>query len=403
MKLLIRDVNMIDAFTSKYGSLLIEEGKIRTIYEANNTSNKKEVEKLAKDPKVRLIEGGGLTLMPAFVDIHCHLRTPGYEYKEDLESGQRAALKGGYTTLVAMANTKPVCDNKEILSSILNKSKELDLCHIYQVAAITKGLEGKEMVDYEELLPLTTIFSDDGNTIFDEGLMMKAIEASKNLGFKILVHPQPETQIIKRDIAIAKELGGSLHFCHISKEESLNLIKGAKEEGLKISCEVAPHHLFAYGLDYRVNPSFRSQKDVKAMLRGIQEGIIDMIATDHAPHSHEDKQQGAPGISSIEVAFSMVNSVFQENAIAVNTLSRMMSYEPSRFLGINSGLIKEDYAGDLVLVDLQEEYLINPKEFISKGKNNPFEGAKVKGRVKMTLKSGRIMFANIQNTGGISP
>lgn len=397
MRLLIKDVYMVDAFNSRFGSLLIEEGKIRRILEAGKSENLLVEQRLTAEGALRVIEGRGLTLMPAFVDIHCHLRTPGYEYKEDLESGQLAALKGGYTTLVAMANTKPVCDNRDILEEVLKKSDKLDLCDVYQVAAITKGLEGKELVSYEEFLPLTTIFSDDGNTIFDEKLMKKALEASKNLGFKILVHAQPEFQVIERDIALVKELGGSLHFCHISKEKSLQIISEAKAMGINVSCEVAPHHIFAYGLDYRVNPSFRREEDVEALLQGIREGAIDMIATDHAPHSHEDKEKGAPGISSIEVAFSMVNSVFQENAIPINTLSRMMSYEPSKFLGIKNGLIEEDYEGNLVLVDLEEEYSIKTRDFVSKGKNNPFEGAKVRGRVKITIKRGRVMFTSLDS------
>jgi len=401
--LLINNVQMIDAFSSRYGSLLIEEGKIKVIIDTDQPTEMEHLSKLASSVDIKIIEGEGLTLMPAFIDIHCHLRYPGFEYKEDLESGQRAALKGGYSTLVAMANTKPACDNEETLKGILQKSKELDLCDIYQAAAITKGLEGKELVAFQELLLHTSLFSDDGNTIFNQDIMKSAIEASNKDKFKILVHAQPETQIIERDLVLAEELGGSLHFCHVSKAASLKLIKEAKAKGMAITCEVAPHHLFAHGLDYRVNPSFRGEEDVKSLLKGITEGSIDMIATDHAPHSQEDKEKGAPGISSIEVAFSMVNTVLQENGIELNTLSRLMSYQPAKFLGINSGLIKEGYEANLVLVDLKEKFQLKPEEFISKGKNNPFAGAILKGRVKMTLKRGRAMYDDKQKiSGGIS-
>ena len=390
MKLLIKNIHMIDAFNNQYGSLLIKDGHIEEIF-CNDIDTERDQHHTCNG-EVEVIDGRGLTLMPAFVDIHCHLREPGYEYKEDLKSGQMAALKGGYTALASMANTKPVCDNKETLAMILKKSKELDLCDLYQVGAITKGLGGKELVDFNQLLPQTKLFSDDGNTIFDVEIMRKAIEASNKLGFKILVHAQPETSIIERDIALATVNGGGLHFCHVSKEASLLMIKAARESGVNISCEVTPHHLYAHGVDYKVNPSFRNAVDVKALIRGIKDGTIDMIATDHAPHSQKDKEKGAPGISSIEVAFSMVNTIFQENGLDTSTLSRLMSYEPARFLGINSGLIKKGYEANLVLVDLKEEQKINTTLFVSKGKNNPFDGAIVKGMVKMTFKRGRILF-----------
>ncbi len=395
MKLLISNVKMVDAFSSKNGGLLIEDGRISRVIESHSLEGQEAMQQLIMADDITVIDGEGQTLMPSFIDLHSHLRYPGFEYKEDLESGQRAALKGGYTTLAAMANTKPVCDNPELLKSILIRSRALNLCDLHQVGAITKGLEGKELADFRAMLPYTRLFSDDGNTIFDEEIMKAAISAAEEMDFKILVHAQPETEIIARDIKLAEELKGSLHFCHISKEASLSLVKEAKARGLKISCEVTPHHLFAYGLDYRVNPSFRGEGDVKALLKGLEEGHIDMVATDHAPHSHEDKEQGAPGISSIEVAFSMVNTVFKENGLDISTLSRVMSHGPAKFLGLNSGLIKEGLEANLVLVNLNEEYEISTKDFISKGKNNPFNGAAVKGRVKMTIKRGQIMFQHI--------
>ncbi len=395
MKLLIKNVKMVDAFSSKDGGLLIENGRISRIIETHKSEGQEAMQQLATTDDIEVIDGKGLTLMPAFIDLHCHLRYPGFEYKEDLESGQRAALKGGYTTLAAMANTKPVCDSPELLNSILTRSRGLNLCDLHQVGAITKGLEGKALADFKGMLPYTRLFSDDGNTIFDEAIMKAAIEAAKVMDFKILVHAQPETEIIARDIKLVEELKGSLHFCHISKEASLDLIKAAKAKGLNISCEVTPHHLFAYGLDYKVNPSFRGEGDVKALLKGLEEGHIDMVATDHAPHSHEDKEKGSPGISSIEVAFSMVNTVFQENGLNTNTLSRVMSYAPAKFLGLNSGLIKEGLEANLLLVNLDEAYKISTEDFISKGKNNPFDGAAVKGRVKMTIKRGQMMFQHI--------
>ncbi|KPU26405.1 dihydroorotase [Caloranaerobacter sp. TR13] len=386
MNILINNVKIVDAKRAFHGSILIENGFIKRMFKADEDVN------ISNDTEI--IEGKGLVLLPSFVDMHCHLRDPGYLYKEDLESGQKAALKGGYTTLCTMANTKPVCDNTLVLEYILDKSKKLDLCDIIQVSALTRNLEGKEFVNFEEMLRHTRLFSDDGNTIFNEEVMKKALILSNKLNFRVLTHCQPEFEIVKRDLGLLKEVGGNLHICHISLEKTLGLIKEFKDTNLKFTCEVTPHHIFGYEVDYRVNPSFRKKEDVKSLIEGIKQGYIDVIATDHAPHSLEDKQNGAPGISLIEVAFSMVYKVFHENGISLNKLSELMSYNPARILNLNCGLIEEGYEANLVLVDLDEEYQIDTDNFISKGKNNPFNGEKVLGKVKMTFKRGSVKYDN---------
>ena len=313
-------------------------------------------------------------------------------HKEDLETCQKAALKGGFTVLCPMANTKPVCDNKEVMEYVLNKAKDLDLCDIKQVCAITKNLDGQEMIDIESMRKYTDLFSDDGYTLFNEEIMENVLRLSSELDFKVLTHCQPEYEIVQRDLKMLKEVGGNLHICHISLEDTLNEIKKYKDEGYKFTCEVGPHHIYGYGLDYKVNPSFAKEEDMRALIQGIKDGYIDMIGTDHAPHTEGDKKAGSPGISNIEVAFAMVNKVFKENNISLNKLSEMMSANPARLLGLSQGLIEEGLRADLVLIDENEIDVIDTRKFVSKGKNNPFNNQKVIGKVIMTIRDGKIAY-----------
>ena len=330
--------------------------------------------------------------MPSFTDLHTHLRAPGLTHKEDLESGQKAALKGGFTVLCPMANTKPVCDNPEVINYIINKAENLDLCDIKQVCSITKNLEGDEMIDIKSMIEHTRLFSDDGYTLLNTEIMRDALKFSKELDFKVFTHCQPEFEIVERDLKLLEEVGRNLHKSHISLKETLDEIKKYKDRGYKFTCEVGPHHIYGYGLDYKVNPSFAEEEDMKYLIQGIKDGYIDMIGTDHAPHTQEDKENGAPGISNIEVAFQMVNKVFSENQISLNKLSEMMSANPAKLIGLNQGLIEEGLRADLVLIDESYEDVIDTSNFISKGKYNPFNGQRVKGKVIMTIKNGKIMY-----------
>ena len=379
-RLLIKNVRIIDANKDIKSDLLVENGKISKI------NSNIEIE------NINTIDGGHYVLMPSFIDLHTHLRDPGLTHKEDLESGQKAALKGGFTVLCPMANTKPVCDNPEVMNYIINKSENLDLCDIKQVCSITKNLEGDEMIDIKSMIEHTRLFSDDGYTLHNTEIMRDALKLSKELNFKVLTHCQPEFEIVERDLKLLEEVGGNLHICHISLKETLDEIKKYKDRGYKFTCEVGPHHIYGYGLDYKVNPSFAEEEDMKYLIQGIKDGYIDMIGTDHAPHTQEDKENGAPGISNIEVAFQMVTKVFSENQISLNKLSEMMSANPAKLLGLNQGLIEEGLRADLVLIDENCENVIDTSNFISKGKNNPFNGQRVKGKVIMTIKNGKIMY-----------
>ncbi len=379
-KILIKNTRIVDANKDFKSDLLVEDGKISRI-----DTNIDSID-------AKIINGENYILMPSFIDMHTHLRDPGLTHKEDLETGQRAALKGGFTVLCPMANTKPACDNKETMEYILDKAEKLDLCDINQVCAITKNLEGQEMIDIESMRRYTQLFSDDGYTLHDKDIMKKALELSKELDFKVLTHCQPEEIIVKRDLKLLGEVGGNLHICHISLKETLKEIKKYKDNGHKFTCEVGPHHIYGYGLDYKVNPSFAKEEDMKYLIQGIKDGYIDMIGTDHAPHTEEDKENGAPGISNIEVAFGMVNKVFSENGISLNKLSEMMSLNPAKLLGLNQGLIEEGLRADLVLVDSNCNDIIDTSKFISKGKNNPFDKQKILGKVLMTIRDGKIMY-----------
>ncbi|MGL4796701.1 MAG: dihydroorotase [Paraclostridium sp.] len=379
-RLLIKNIRIVDANKDIISDLLVENGKISKI------NSNIEIE------NIDTINGDHYVLMPSFIDLHTHLRDPGLTHKEDLETGQKAALKGGFTVLCPMANTKPVCDNQEIMEYVINKAKKLDLCDIKQVCAITKDLEGDEMIDIKSMRTYTDLFSDDGYTLHNAKIMKDALKLSKELDFKVLTHCQPEFMIVERDLKLLEEVGGNLHICHISLKDTLDEIKKYKDRGYKFTCEVGPHHIYGYGLDYKVNPSFAEEEDMKYLIEGIKDGYIDMIGTDHAPHTEEDKKNGAPGISNIEVAFQMVNKVFIENGISLNKLSEMMSANPAKLLGLNQGLIEEGMRADLVLIDAECDDVIDTTNFVSKGKNNPFDGQKVKGKVIMTIRDGKIMY-----------
>ena len=380
--ILFRNVRIVDANKDFKTDLLVSNGVISKIDENIEIEHE----------SINIVDGNGYVLMPSFIDLHTHLRDPGLTHKEDLETGQKAALKGGFTVLCPMANTKPVCDNKEVMEYVLNKAKDLDLCDIKQVCAITKNLDGQEMIDIESMRKYTDLFSDDGYTLFNEEIMENVLRLSSELDFKVLTHCQPEYEIVQRDLKMLKEVGGNLHICHISLEDTLDEIKKYKDEGHKFTCEVGPHHIYGYGLDYKVNPSFAKEEDMMALIQGIKDGYIDMIGTDHAPHTEDDKKAGSPGISNIEVAFSMVNKVFKENNISLNKLSEMMSANPAKLLGLSQGLIEEGLRADLVLIDENEIDVIDTRKFVSKGKNNPFNNQKVIGKVIMTIRDGKIAY-----------
>ncbi len=374
MKIKYINAHIIDAFQNFTGTVCTEDGVITYAGEKNDSVGFDHT-----------VDVKGYALMPAFIDMHAHFRTPGYKYKEDFHTGFNAALKGGYGTVCGMANTLPVMDNAELVKENLDNANALKKLNYIQITALGKGLKDDECVDFNSLKKYTNYFSNDGNTVFSEIFMTECLKASLKYDFIIGTHCQPEEEIIQRDLNLLKKYGGNLHICHISTKETLKMIVAAKKSGLKFTCEVTPHHLFAYGLDYKVNPSIAQKSDVEALIEGIKNNMIDVLATDHAPHSEEDKQNGSPGIDNIEYAFQVYLKVFSDNGINICKLSEMISYKPAFMLKLNKGLIKVGYDADFVIADLNHTEKINSKTFLSKSNNTPFDGREVKGKILKTI------------------
>ena len=394
--LLIKNVNVVDAFQNFHGDVYVENGRIKEIGQDLNKSN------------VEIIDGNNLTLMPSFIDTHAHFREPGFTQKEDIESGSKAAVKGGYTGVCLMANTWPVCSNYEVLNAVRNRAKEVGLTDIHQCVSITENFKGSSIEhlnifkDDKEVKAI----SDDGIGVMDSSIMMKAMEVARKNNWVVMSHAEDKTfskidmrmaedLMTIRDLYLAKVTKAHLHMAHVSTVESINAIERAKEEGVKVTCEVTPHHL---ALDssisnYRVNPPIREKEDIKTLIRAIRKGVVDCIGTDHAPHTEEDKKNGAPGMVGLETAFSICyTTLVKENNISLNKLSELMSRNSARILGMNKGLISVGKDGDMVLVDLNQRVTVDREKFVSRGKNTPFHGREYYGEVKMTIKGGNVVY-----------
>ncbi len=374
------NARLIDAMGDRFGDLYVEDGLIRYCGEAGNQYSDVTV------------DVGGNAIFPAFIDLHCHLRDPGYPQKETLETGMRAALKGGYATLCAMANTNPVINTPELVEQNHEKARRLKLCKLMQAAAAGENLEDIIPTDRAALSHATGMLTNDGKTIFSDDFMRQLLLDSEKYGFLISTHCQPERQIVARDIALLRETGGNLHIGHISRAETVELVRQAKAKGLALTCEVTPHHLFGYDDDYKVNPPLRTKEDVLALIAGIQDGTVDCLATDHAPHTEDDKRNGMAGISNIEYAISIFLAVFHEHGIPLARLAELTSYSPARRLGIKAGLLAPGYPADFVILDTEEEYEIRRNDMISKSHNTPFDGRNVRGRVLKTIVEGETRY-----------
>lgn len=373
-----KNARVIDALQDQMGCVYIKGNEIIAVN--------------ADLPCDEAIDLHGMALMPAFIDMHTHLRDPGYTYKETLETGMRAALKGGYATLCAMANTNPVCETNDQICDILKRAESLNLAHLFQSAAAGKGLGDEVPTDYAALSRVVRVITNDGKTIFSDDFMRNLLIASKEYGFLISTHCQPEEEIVQRDIRLLREVGGNLHVGHISTKQTVQMICEAKAEGLQLTCEVTPHHLFGAGMEYRVNPSLNTTEDVDALVEAIKDGIVDCFATDHAPHSAEDKQKGAPGISNIEHAAQIYWTVCSERGISPSVWSKCASCTPAKLLGIKAGLIQPGYEADLVVFDLNANETICADDMISKSHNTPFDQKKVKGKVIKTIVGGKLLY-----------
>ncbi|KXA11867.1 dihydroorotase [Clostridium perfringens] len=395
MNLLIKNVNLIDESNNFFGDIYIEKGLIKEL----GTELNKECE---------TIDGKGLVLMPAFIDTHAHFRDPGFEYKEDIESGSKAAVRGGYTTVTLMPNTKPVCSSKEILDYVVNKGKEVGLVDLYQTVSITKNLSGEEINHLREFEgnPNVKAITDDGKGVSDSKIMMEAMKIAKENNWIVMSHAESpefsrvdmrlaENMMTWRDITLSKFVDCRLHMSHVSTKEAMKYIIEGKNDGVKVTCEITPHHLALNNKisNYRVNPPIREEEDVNFLIKAIKMNYVDCIGTDHAPHSKEDKEKGAPGMIGIEQAFSICyTKLVKENNISLNKLSQLMSGNAAKLLNINKGKLQPGFIGDLVLIDLNKKRIFKEEDIVSRSKNTPFNGMEFYGDVVLTIKDGKIVY-----------
>lgn len=429
-RMLINNGHIIDPSQNidGIGDILIENGKIaRIALKVGRSEGRKGGS--SELPDLITINATGLHVFPGLVDIHCHLREPGFEYKETIASGTASAVRGGFTSICCMPNTKPVNDNSTVTVFIMKKAVEEGLCNVYPIGAITKGQKGEELAEMGIMAEAGCVaFSDDGMPVENSLLMRRALEYSKTFGAPVISHCEDkclavggvmnegrlsavlglkgipnaaEDVMVARDIILAELTGAKLHIAHVSTAGAVALIKYAKERGIRITAETCPHYFSitedavrGYNTGAKVNPPLRTQKDVDAIKEGLQDGTIDVIATDHAPHHRDEKMQEfdrAPfGISGFETALSLSLGLVHKGVISLSSLVSMMSYVPARILGINKGTLKEGADADIVIVDIGKEYNVDPSEFLSKGKNTPFSGYQLKGRPVYTFVGGRL-------------
>lgn len=400
--------------------ILIKDGKIEKL--GNNLSSDEQV-----------INAEGLCAIPGLVDMHVHLRDPGQTHKEDIITGSRAAAAGGVTSLLAMPNTTPTVDNAETVRYILDKAKNSD-AHVYIAASITKGLKSEEPTNLEEVKNAGAIaLSDDGRPVVNTAFLSEAMKKAPQLNMKVVAHCEDlfladggkinEGEISEklgvkgiptaaedcgtaREIALAAALDVPVHICHVSTKTSIELIRDAKKRGVKVTAETAPHYfsltekeLLRGDADFRMNPPLRTEDDVNAVIRGLIDGTIDAIATDHAPHTVEEKSDfiKAPnGSIGMETSLAVgITYLVKSGVMSFDELIKKMSVNPAEILGINAGTLSVGSAADIALVNINEEWTVDENKLHGKSKNTPFKGRKLFGKVKMTLLDGRIVYDNL--------
>ena len=353
-----------------------------------------------------VLDAKGRTILPAFIDTHCHWRTPGFEYKEDIATGSAAAAAGGYTFVNLMPNTKPVCSTPEIAHAVEAEAKRIGLCDANQTVSITRDFDGKT-IDHLLTLPEDIKFiTEDGNGVMNNAVMARVFAIATEHGLTVMSHAEDreispwdyrlaENIETVRNCHLAEYYGTRLHMCHVSTRGAIEAIQMAKLRGAPVTCEVTPHHLWFTNdtCDYRVNPPIRTADDVQALIDAIRSGVVDAIATDHAPHSEEDKLKGMAGMVGSETAFGVCyTKLCKEEGLPLELLSHLMSTRPAEILGLAKGQLEPGYDADFVLVDLDTPYTVDKNKLHSKSHNCPFDGAQLYGRVCATVKGGELTY-----------
>ncbi len=421
-------------------TILIKNGRV--INPAENLDNVmdiyvedgiiKEKNKDIKKNADKIIDAKGCYVMPGLIDLHVHFRDPGLTYKEDIESGSKAAVRGGFTTVCCMPNTKPVTDSEGTVKYIIDKSKQVGLLNVLPVGAVTKNMEGKEITDVLALKEAgICAISEDGKSVMNSGVYRKAMKNAVKAGLPVLAHCEDinlveggvinlgdkseelgvrgisnavEDVIAMRDIMLARETGATLHLCHCSTKDSVEMVRRAKEEGIKVTAEVCPHHfsmcsdnITGNDSNFKMNPPLRTREDMEALIRGLSEDVMDVISTDHAPHSAEEKSKDmehAPfGIVGLETSVALtITNLVKKGYITPMQMAEKMSYNPAKVLGIEKGTLNVGKDADIVIINPDKEYDIDVNNFASKGKNTPFDGYKVFGEVTHTIYGGKVVY-----------
>ena len=423
MKTLICGGDVVLPQGIKRADLLLEGNKIVKI-----------AEKIRREADYKVIDAKDKTVLAGIIDIHVHLREPGFEGKEDIESGSKAAVAGGVTQVCCMPNTDPVCDNAVVVKYILSRAAEVNLCKVKPIGAITKGEKGEALAEIGKMAQAGAVaVSDDGRSVMNSLIMRLGMEYASGFNLKCLCHCEDinlvdggvvnegknstltglksspraaEDIMIARDVSLAESLGVPVHICHVSTYSGVDIIRSAKKRGVKVTAETCPHYFMLtddiitdFDTFTKVNPPVREEKDRLAIIAGLKDGTLDCIVTDHAPHSKKDKEVeynlAAFGMSGIETSFALSYTYLVKSGImSLGELSRLMSANPAKTLGLEGGEIAEGAVADLAIVDLKAKYTIDGNKFISKGKNTPFNGYEVYGKVCCTLVDGEVKYEN---------
>jgi len=427
MKTLIKNGKVIDP------SQKIEK-KMNILVDGNLiTDYPKNIKDLEKRKDVKVIDANKLVVVPGLIDIHVHLREPGFEHKETIRTGTLSAAAGGFTSIACMPNTDPINDNASVTDYILLKARTEGVVNVLPIGAITKSEKGEELAEIGEMYKAGCVaISDDGVPVTNSNLMRRAMEYVRAFDIPVIVHAEDtylsddgvmnegktstmlglkgipnasEEVMIARDIFLSELTGTNLHICHVSTEGSVRIIREAKKRGVKVTAEATPHHflltdeeVYNYNTNAKMNPPLRTSKDVKAIIKGLKDGTIDIIATDHAPHSEDEKNVEfdlAPfGIVGLETALPLSLKLVDEKVLTMSQVIEKLTILPAKIVNSDKGTLKKNHIADITIFDPKDEYLIDKNSFSSKGKNTPFQNWKVRGKVKYTFVSGKIVYKN---------